>query len=424
MKEYYQIIGQLAICDSITKQLHPFFLPNYFKMYWYIGNWDLAFHSIVEKEKVINKQAEKKVVTKQQTTHITKMQTGMLNPVANVKKHVDRRNSSLYNTSSNIIKIVTCANKLKRILGLIEDIQKSDAEKVKDECDKHLEDEENELIFLDKIYKLVEQNERKVKSNMGRRKTIEFKVDNSECKLNSTREQFENEQYSHFSNLDKVRKLMWFIENDFQNVEIENSRVLSFLESKKGEIFDSRDISRMAEIDYEVSSFFTEAVEPMDFEVIHNTLGRNPEEEGLNVINRQYSVKNDTDIDIKTILDRKTKYHKEMVKFFKLIQQTRARKLEDFLIEARNSSLSEYSALVVLVNTDNFLCNFNLFSLFIPVHQFRNISDMFYSIFLLNDFVESERKIIETEEVTPTVISDDIGEDESKSKNGKLKTHL
>jgi uncharacterized FlaG/YvyC family protein len=77
-----------------------------------------------------------------------------------------------------------------------------------------------------------EANERKSKSSMGRRKTAELKLDNSESKLNTSKEQFDQEQYSNYSTSDKIRKLSKFLETDFNNVQMEFSRVASFLESK------------------------------------------------------------------------------------------------------------------------------------------------------------------------------------------------
>jgi hypothetical protein len=77
-----------------------------------------------------------------------------------------------------------------------------------------------------------EANERKSKSSMGRRKTAELKLDNSESKLNTSKEQFDQEQYLNYSTSDKIRKLSKFLETDFNNVQMEFSRVASFLESK------------------------------------------------------------------------------------------------------------------------------------------------------------------------------------------------
>jgi hypothetical protein len=186
-----------------------------------------------------------------------------------------------------------------------------------------------------------------------------------------------------------------------------------FLRANKSDFFDGREINLTAEIDYEISTFFAEPIHPTDFEVMHTGLGKNADEEGYAQIMKNYGVKNDPDIDIRIILERKTKYHKDMVKFYKSVQQTRARKLQDFLIEARNSSASEYASLCVNISNDYLLGNYNMFCLFLPTHQFRNIEDIYFSIWAMNDLIESERKALETEEVTPIVINEDIDEEDN-----------
>lgn len=258
--------------------------------------------------------------------------------------------------------------------------------------------------MLEKVYKTCENFDRKSRSSITRRKSSELRTDNSHSRHGITKEQLTNEQYSCFSTSDKIKKLSNYIEADFQNTEIDHTRIVSFLETRKSELFDSRELQRGSDIDYEIYSFFTEPEIALEFNVIHKTLGKNPEEEAIVFLNKTYNIKHDPDLDLKIILDRKTKYHKEMVKFFKLLQQTRARKLTDFLVESRNSCLSEFATLNSNMNNE----------LFIPVYSFKNMEDIYYSIYLINDFIENERRHIETDEVTPPVI-DDTSENEDLS---------
>lgn len=160
----------------------------------------------------------------------------------------------------------------------------------------------------------------------------------------------------------------------------------------KGDIFESRELVQGEDIDFELTSFFSEPVNPIEFKLLHKMVGKNGEEEAISIINKSYSIKTDPDIDLKTILDRKAKYHKEMVKFFKAVQQTRPRKLEDFLNETRISCVDEYAGLEMTINNEYYLGNYNLNALFIPVHNLRNLEDVFYIIYLLNDYIENERK--------------------------------
>ena len=81
-----------------------------------------------------------------------------------------------------------------------------------------------------------------------------------------------------------------------------------------------------------------------------------------------------------------------MVKFFKLIQQTRSRKLVDFLNESKDSSINEYISIVVSINSHNLVANYSLYPLLIPVSNFRNIEDIYFGIYLINEFVDRERK--------------------------------
>lgn len=79
---------------------------------------------------------------------------------------------------------------------------------------------------------MIEQFERKTKSSLGRRKTTELKNDNSDSKHGSSKEQLAGEQYSNYSTGDKTKKLTRFVEAEFQNIEMECSRITSFLEFK------------------------------------------------------------------------------------------------------------------------------------------------------------------------------------------------
>ena len=210
---------------------------------------------------------------------------------------------------------------------------------------------------------------------------------------------------------EKEKKLAKYIENEFQNIQLDPSRILNFLEHKKVEVFDSKEFILGQDIDFEISTYFSEPVAFLEY----NLLGKMNEEDGLSMITKTYGVIKDPDIDAKTILERKLRYHKEMVKFLKSIHQTRARKLIDLLHEARNSCLSEYTSITVAINHKYYLGNYNLFPMLIPLSDIRNIEDLYFSIYLINDFIDHERKIIEIDEVTPTVL-DDSDNDESESK--------
>lgn len=130
LKEYYQVVGQLSICDSIQKQLQPFFLPAYFKINWYIDSWNMIFHSIIEKEKVVNKQnqlyksfSSHSLMSKPQTQHVTT--SGGKGKAVSKSPHAINQH--------NLLKISSVKNKLNRVLQLIEECRKKGAEQVKDD---------------------------------------------------------------------------------------------------------------------------------------------------------------------------------------------------------------------------------------------------------------------------------------------------
>ena len=187
---------------------------------------------------------------------------------------------------------------------------------------------------------------------------------------------------------------------------------LIILSINKAEVFDSKEFILGPDIDLEISTYFSEPVAFLEYKLF----GKVNEEDGLSLIAKTYGVSKDPDIDVKTVLERKLRYHKEMVKFLKSIHQTRARKLIDFLHEARNSCLSEYTSIMVAINHKYYLGNYNLFPLLIPLSDIRNIEDLYFSIHLINDFIDHERKIIEVDEVTPTVL-DESDNEESESKS-------
>lgn len=309
-------------------------------------------------------------------------------------------------------------NKLQQIQKLTKDCEKYGWDKVKEDCNEFLDDEQNEITFIARIQNYTENNDRKTKSSLGRRKTNELKLDSRTSFYNITKEQIEAEQYSCFTDSDKEKKLYNFIENDFKNAEIDYTRLGLFLnDSKFSDIFDVKEVSQGAEIDYEISTFYSEPAENIEYSVIHKSLtSKNQEEEAILLLNKTYKLTQDPDLDLKTILERKTKYHKEMVKFYKLIQQTRAKKLADFLNESRDSSLNEYMSILVSINSHYHLANYSLYPLLIPVSNLRNVEDVYLSIFLINELIEKERKSNEVNEITPIQFNDNENDDPDAAK--------
>ena len=430
LREYYSIFGKLAICDWIQKQLQPYFLPLYFKLYWYIDAWNMVFLSIVEKEK-IGQQYSHAHIPSRPTNQSLSRSSVMASP--NAGRKLSSRTSSPNATKSSIKlkeliskedlrlkfeRSTIVYNKLQQIQALIKDCNKYGWDKVKEDWNELLEDEQNEVNFISKIQAFNENADRKTKSSLGRRKTNELKLDTRASFYNITKEQIEGEQYSGFSDSDKEKKLSNFIENDFKNAEIDYTRLGAFLsESKFSDIFDIKEVTQGSEIDYEVSTFYSEPAENIEYSVIHKLLSsKNQEEEAIVLLNKTYKLTQDSDLDLKTVLERKTKYHKEMIKFYKLIQQTRAKKLIDFLNESRDSSLNEYMSIIVSLNSHYHLANYSLYPLLIPVSNFRNIEDLYFSIFLINEFIEKERKNNEINEITPIQFDDNQSEDPDAAK--------
>lgn len=173
---------------------------------------------------------------------------------------------------------------------------------------------------------------------MGRRGQDQKPVEpNKESRYNVTKEVLQQEMYAAMSNPEKEKKLARFLEADFEATQTETSRVLYYLEQKRSEIFESKELYMALDIDLELSTYFSEPLKEYEYTIEYKTISKLSEEEALAYIAKKYNTNKDPDVDIKTILDRKLKYHKEMVKFLKSINQTRARKLIDFLYEARNS---------------------------------------------------------------------------------------
>ena len=109
----------------------------------------------------------------------------------------------------------------------------------------------------------------------------------------------------------KKNKLAYFLENDFKNAEIDFIRLGTFLsDSKFSDIFDVKEVVQGVDIDYEISTFYSEPAEDIEFNVLHKLCtSKNQEEEAIVMINKMYKLNQDPDLELKTLLERKSKYH-------------------------------------------------------------------------------------------------------------------
>ena len=163
--EYYNIWGQLSICDSIQKQLQPFYLPAYFKLNWFIDSWNIVFFSLVEKEKIANEYLVGS--TLQRSSQVHKNTSGPLpnsrinfvsrspSPsVQNKKKFKLQEKISKEDIKNRFEKCTAVVNKLKKILSLIQDCEKLGSDKTKEMCEEMLNEEQKEITTFEKVLSL------------------------------------------------------------------------------------------------------------------------------------------------------------------------------------------------------------------------------------------------------------------------------
>ena len=217
LREYYSSLGQLAICDWIQKQLEPFYLPLYFKLYWYIDSWNIIFMSIIEKEKISLQYTPTAMPSK--PTHQSLSRASIMTSPNTGRKLSSRVSGPNANKSSiklneliskddlklKFERSTMVYNKLQRIQQLIIECDKYGWDKVKEDWNIYLDEEQDEITFITRLQSYSENNERKTKSSLGRRKTNELKLESRASYYNITKEQIEGEQYIGYADTDKEK---------------------------------------------------------------------------------------------------------------------------------------------------------------------------------------------------------------------------